>query len=61
MTLGSSLPWPEALEQITGSPDMSVQPLIDYFQPLLDWLEQENQGQPVGWDETACPAGSIIP
>jgi len=58
MKLGSSLPWPDALEQITGTRDMSAGPVLQYFQPLMDWLEQQNEGYTVGWQEE-CPPGSI--
>ena len=23
--------------------------IVDYFQPLVVWLERQNQGKPVGW------------
>ena len=55
MAPGSSEPWPDILERMTGSRDISAQPMIDYFQPLLDWLAQENEGHDVGWDRTVCP------
>ena len=55
MAPGSSEPCPDILERLTGSRDMSAQPLIDYFQPLLDWLADQNEGQEVGSDRTQCP------
>ena len=51
MKLGSSLPWPDALEAITGSRSMSAEPLVEYFEPLLQWLKKENKGHPIGWNE----------
>ncbi|KAL6095238.1 ace [Pungitius sinensis] len=42
MKLGFSRPWPEAMAMITGQPRMSAQPLMQYFQPLIQWLEEEN-------------------
>uniref|UniRef100_A0A8C3AXV9 Angiotensin-converting enzyme n=1 Tax=Cyclopterus lumpus TaxID=8103 RepID=A0A8C3AXV9_CYCLU len=42
MKLGFSKPWPEAMTMITGQPKMKAQPLMDYFQPLIQWLEKEN-------------------
>ena len=56
MKLGSSLPWPDALEAITGSRRMSAEPLVEYFAPLLRWLKKENRGQPIGWNEMYRPA-----
>lgn len=60
MKLGSSVPWPDALEAMTGSRVMDAAPLVEYFQPLMDWLQQQNAGQPIGWTEQ-CPPGSIGP
>ncbi|KAA0725565.1 Angiotensin-converting enzyme [Triplophysa tibetana] len=53
MKLGSSKPWPEAMTLITGQPKMSVQPLMEYFQPLIEWLEAENKknNEVLGWPE----------
>ncbi|XP_071837203.1 angiotensin-converting enzyme-like [Apostichopus japonicus] len=53
LKLGSSRPWPEALEAITGSRDMSAEPLIEFFKPLIDWLEVQNEmnGDVVGWED----------
>ncbi|MEM6367174.1 MAG: M2 family metallopeptidase [Myxococcota bacterium] len=49
LALGMSKPWPEALEAITGQREMDGRALIAYFQPLLSWLEEANQGQTCGW------------
>ncbi|TSK14531.1 Angiotensin-converting enzyme [Bagarius yarrelli] len=53
MKLGFSKPWPEAMAMITGQPVMSVQPLMDYFSPLITWLEQENKknSDVLGWPD----------
>ena len=31
MALGSSRPWPDALEAITGVRDMTAEPLVEFF------------------------------
>jgi len=49
LALGQSMPWPDALEQITGSRQMSAAPLVEYFKPLMDWLKKDNQGRSCGW------------
>jgi hypothetical protein len=51
LQLGRSKPWPEALEQLTGSRDMDVNPLLNYFAPLYEWLQEENakMGNYIGW------------
>jgi len=49
LALGASRPWPDALETLTGQREMDATALLDYFQPLLVWLERQNRGAPVGW------------
>ncbi len=38
-----------ALESLTDSPRMDATAILDYFAPLQKWLDQQNQGAPVGW------------
>lgn len=51
LQLGSSIKWPEQLEMLTGTREMDVQPLIEYFQPLIEFLEQQLAlaGETPGW------------
>ena len=49
LKLGLSRPWPEALEALTGEKRMDATAIRDYFAPLQKWLDQQNQGVPVGW------------
>ena len=49
LALGSSKPWPEALEVVTGSRQMDAQPMIEYFEPLSKWLAEQNKGRTCGW------------
>ncbi|HWQ56032.1 MAG TPA: M2 family metallopeptidase [Bryobacteraceae bacterium] len=49
MEMGQSRPWPEALEALTGQRQMDATAIRDYFAPLQKWLDQQNQGKPVGW------------
>jgi hypothetical protein len=37
---GSSKPWPETLEEMTGSRKMDASAMLEYFKPLNDWLDQ---------------------
>lgn len=46
---GASQPWQQTLKEITGSEQMDASAIIDYFAPLMTWLEQKNQGQSCGW------------
>ncbi len=49
LEMGASEPWPEALEAFTGSREMSGKAMVDYFAPLKDWLDEQNQGMQQGW------------
>jgi peptidyl-dipeptidase A len=49
LAMGASRPWPEALETVTGSPEMDASAILDYFAPLQAWLEEQTAGHPVGW------------
>jgi peptidyl-dipeptidase A len=49
LAMGASKPWPDALEAFTGTREMSGQPMLDYFRPLITWLEQQNRGNKCGW------------
>jgi len=51
LALGSSLPWPQALQKLTGTEKMSTQPILEFFKPLQAWLEAENarNGETIGW------------
>jgi peptidyl-dipeptidase A len=49
LAMGQSRPWPDALEALTGQRQMDASAIRDYFAPLEAWLEQQNQGKPVGW------------
>jgi len=49
LEMGSSRPWPEALEAFTGTREMSAEPMLAYFRPLQTWLEEQNEGRECGW------------
>ncbi|MFV0645628.1 MAG: M2 family metallopeptidase [Sphingomonadaceae bacterium] len=49
LEMGSSKPWPDALEVFTGSREMSGEAMMDYFAPLKQWLDEQNKGKPDGW------------
>jgi peptidyl-dipeptidase A len=49
LAMGASRPWPDALEAFTGTREMSAQPMVEYFRPLLGWLEEQNRGRKCGW------------
>ncbi|PSN41387.1 Angiotensin-converting enzyme [Blattella germanica] len=54
LQMGSSKPWPDAMEVLTGQREMDASGLLDYFKPLSEWLEKENKktGEYIGWEPT---------
>ena len=48
LSKGATEDWRRLLREKTGS-DLSSKPMMDYFQPLLDYLKQKNQGRTCGW------------
>jgi Oligoendopeptidase F len=49
LSLGASQPWQDTLEELTGTRQMDASAIIEYFQPLMSWLEEHNAGQKCGW------------
>ncbi len=49
LALGSSQPWPETLQKLTGTKQMDASAILDYFRPLEGWLAEQNKGQSCGW------------
>ncbi|NXE45892.1 ACE2 enzyme, partial [Casuarius casuarius] len=55
LELGRSKPWTQALESITGEKYMNATPLLNYFEPLFNWLQKNNSGRSVGWNTAWTP------
>ncbi|MEP6341939.1 MAG: M2 family metallopeptidase [Maricaulaceae bacterium] len=49
MELGSSKPWPDALEAFTGTRDMDGGAIIEYYAPLIEYLKEQNKDRTCGW------------
>jgi len=49
LTAGKSEPWQNTLEKLTGTREMDASAIIDYFQPLMGWLKEQNAGRQCGW------------
>jgi peptidyl-dipeptidase A len=49
LAMGSSKPWPDALEALTGARAMDASAILEYFAPLQGYLTEQNQGQTCGW------------
>uniref|UniRef100_A0A1W7R9Y0 Angiotensin-converting enzyme n=1 Tax=Hadrurus spadix TaxID=141984 RepID=A0A1W7R9Y0_9SCOR len=60
MALGRTEPWQEAMKLMTNEENtgLDVQPLLDYYKPLYEWLVEQNKNESIGWesdDATICP------
>jgi len=55
LEMGASKPWPEAMKAMTGTGKADASAIVGYFQPLMDWLKEQNKGQAEGWTVPADP------
>jgi peptidyl-dipeptidase A len=46
---GASQPWQDTMYELTGTREMDATAILDYFQPLQEWLRKQNKGQTCGW------------
>ena len=46
---GGTEDWRKVLKEATGE-DLSTRAMVDYFQPLMAWLDEQNKGRKIGWD-----------
>ncbi|MBL4685166.1 MAG: M2 family metallopeptidase [Nannocystaceae bacterium] len=49
LAMGSSAPWPDALEKLTGTRTMDASALLEYFTPLQTYLAEQNKDRKCGW------------
>jgi peptidyl-dipeptidase A len=49
MEKGGSQDWREVLREATGE-ELSTRAMVEYFRPLLEWLQKQNQGRQIGWE-----------
>ncbi|CAF1067953.1 unnamed protein product [Adineta steineri] len=51
LAMGSSKPWSQVLQSLTGETKVESKAVLDFFEPLYKWLKAENlaRGYPVGW------------
>ncbi|CAI9581972.1 unnamed protein product [Staurois parvus] len=52
---GSSKLWQDVLKEMTGSDKMDVGPLMEYFEPVTNWLKEQNakNNESLGWPNFA--------
>src|SRR5437667_12389857 len=46
---GGTEDWRKVLREATGE-DISTRAMMDYFKPLMSWLEEQNKGRQIGWE-----------
>ncbi|XP_065334357.1 angiotensin-converting enzyme-like [Cloeon dipterum] len=63
LQLGSSKPWQDAMEIVTGQREMDASAIREYFAPLEKWLQEENErtGEFIGWEEPSNTCFSTNP
>ncbi|HAT40377.1 MAG TPA: peptidyl-dipeptidase [Rheinheimera sp.] len=49
LEMGASKPWQDALQSLTGKPEMDSSAILDYFAPLKAYLDEQNKGRNCGW------------
>ncbi|RLA00637.1 MAG: peptidase M2 family protein [Gammaproteobacteria bacterium] len=49
LEMGASKPWPDTLEVFTGQREMDASAILEYFAPLKQWLDKQNENQSCGW------------
>jgi Angiotensin-converting enzyme len=54
LAMGSSKPWPDVMETVTGQRELDASAMLEYFKPLEEWLRQTNEelGVPIGWERS---------
>jgi len=49
MEQGGTEDWRKVLKDATGE-ELSTRAMVDYFKPLMAWLEEQNKGRVIGWE-----------
>jgi peptidyl-dipeptidase A len=49
MEQGATRDWRLVLREATGE-DLSTRAMVEYFRPLMAWLQKQNKGRQVGWE-----------
>jgi len=49
MEKGGTEDWRQVLRDATGE-DLSTRAMMEYFKPLMAWLQEQNKGRTIGWE-----------
>jgi peptidyl-dipeptidase A len=48
MEKGKTEDWRKVLKEATGE-ELSTRAMVEYYAPLMKWLQEQNKGRPIGW------------
>jgi peptidyl-dipeptidase A len=48
MEKGATEDWRQLVRDATGE-ELSTRAMVEYFQPLMRWLKEQNRGRTIGW------------
>lgn len=51
MAMGQSVPWQDAFENLTGTRKLSGSSIVNYYKPLKEWLDVQNENRVCGWSK----------
>ncbi len=49
MEQGKTRDWRVILKEATGE-ELSTRAMVEYYAPLMQWLQEQNKGRPIGWE-----------
>lgn len=49
MAKGATEDWRKVLKEATGE-ELSTRAMLEYYQPLMSWLQEQNKGRAIGWE-----------
>jgi peptidyl-dipeptidase A len=49
MEKGKTEDWRKVIKEATGE-ELSTRAMVEFYKPLLKWLEEQNKGRQIGWD-----------
>nr|WP_246428989.1 M2 family metallopeptidase [Pseudoxanthomonas broegbernensis] len=58
---GAGQPWQATLKELTGSEQIDGGAVLEYFAPLQEWLQQQNEGRSCGWQTGGTTATAPPP
>ena len=57
LSLGNTRDWRKVMREYAGG-EISAKPMVDYYAPLVEWLEAQNEGRAHTLQESPSPSSS---